>query len=636
MCGIAGFFHADRVIGVDEARARLQRMCDSLAHRGPDGAGVQVLPGSSCLAALGHRRLAVVDLSPAGAQPMQSQDGRFTLVYNGEIYALQALRARLVADGYVFRGHSDTEIMLEYMARYGVEAALPLFEGMFAFALWDQQQQTLTLARDRAGIKPLYWSDYQGVFGFASELKALYPLWPQGKPPVSPQGQLLFAHHGYIPAPHTIHQQVYKLKPGHVMTIKAGAQAPVIKTYWQWGDQAAAVESPIYSAADSGDLVAHAHDVLSESVRITLDADVPVGCFLSGGIDSSLVSALMQSHVSRPVKTFAIGFEEQAFNEAPYARAVAEHLGTDHTELILSESDMLNVVPLMTQIYDEPFADSSQIPTYLVSKLARTQVAVSLSGDGGDELFLGYTRYRDALRAARVAAITPRFLRAGLRARLARMRSLIGGPSRTARYMRLLASPGFEHLYDQMMSYDVPLQHDAETMQQDLCAPADAQLGMLSAAADKMQFMRRFDFQNYMVDDVLTKVDRASMAVSLESRVPLLNNRVLDLAARLPVSALINGDKGKLILRDVLARYVPRPLFERPKMGFGVPMASWIRGPLKEMVHDRLEIALAGDHIFDAVRVRRAFAQHGSGAADHSYILWLVSSYGAWKAQSSL
>ena len=624
MCGIAGFFYRNHVITSDAAQAKIQRMCAQIAHRGPDSADYNIFSQDDALVALGHRRLAVVDLTPAGAQPMTSCDGRFTIVYNGEIYGFESLRQRLLDEGYNFQGHSDTEVMLEYMARYGVEQALPLFDGMFAFALWDHHKKTLILARDRTGIKPLYWTNYQGVLGFASELKALYPLWPDGRPPVCREAKILYAQNAYVPAPYTIYENVYKLKPGHVMTLSPGQDVPDIRAYWQWQDKA---------AAKMDDYTDYAHDVLSESVKITLDADVPVGCFLSGGIDSSLVTALMQSHVTRPVKTFAMGFEDESFNEAPYARAVAQHLGTDHTEMIVGERDMLAVVPMMAQMYDEPFADSSQIPTYLVSKLARQHVTVSLSGDGGDELFLGYNRYRDGIKASRIAAIMPAVARQGLYRGFPQLRSIVGGPSRPASYLRLLASPYYEDLYGRMMNYDTPFCRAVEKQQLEQGAYRTRALGMWSSWEEKARFMRRCDIQRYMVDDVLTKVDRASMAVSLESRVPLLNNRVLDLAASLPLSVMMNKERGKLILRDVLARYLPRPLFERRKMGFGVPMGAWIRGPLKEMVHSHIETAIADDDVFEAGRVRKALSAHIAGQADYSYILWLMSCYGAWKAQ---
>ena len=628
MCGIAGFFLPDRFMDSGQAASTITAMSNCLAHRGPDAAGIKILRGDSSLIALGHRRLSVVDLSEAGAQPMASLNGRYTIVYNGEVYGLNALRQALLDDGYNFRGHSDTEIMLEYMARWGVERALPLFEGMFAFALWDDQEKILTLARDRAGIKPLYWMQYNGTFGFASELKAFTPLWTDGKPPLSRQAKLLYTHNGYIPAPHTIYEHVHKLKPGHFLTIKAGAGVAEIKCYWQLQDKP--------ESLPAGDVVHHAHDVLSESVRITLEADVPVGCFLSGGVDSSLVTALMQSHMSRPVKTFSIGFEQQAFNEAPYARAVAKYLGTDHVELIVSESDMLNVVPMLSDMYDEPFSDSSQIPTYLVSKFAREQVTVSLSGDGGDELFLGYDRYRKALRAAAMAKFVPRFFRQMLCDNMCSLRATIGGPSRISSYMRLLASPNFGAFYNYFVTYDTPLSTGAERDLRALISDAHDGLSMEAFFEDKAKVMRRTDFNRYMVDDVLTKVDRASMKVSLESRVPLLNSRVIDLARRLPISTMMDNQNGKLILRDILARYVPRSLFERPKMGFGVPMAEWIRGPLMDMVAARVDDALQDEEMFDAVRVRKALLQHFEGTHDFSYILWLVSSYGDWKARRDI
>lgn len=626
MCGISGFFLPDRVMDTPRAEALVRRMSDCIIHRGPDGAAIKVHAGSQSLVALGHRRLAVVDLTEAGSQPMVSRDGRFTIIYNGEIYGLDMLRQALLDDGYVFRGHSDTEIILEYSARWGVERSLPLFEGMFAFALWDDREKTLVLARDRAGIKPLYWMNKEGVLGFASELKALMPLFENEKPSVSRQGQLLYAHNGYIPSPFTIYENIYKLPPAHFLTIKVGSREPEIRPYWVWSDQI---------AADNDNWADGLHDVLSESVRLTLNADVPVGCFLSGGIDSSLVTALMQSHCSRSIKTFAIGFEQQEFNEAPYAKAIANHLGTDHTELVVGEAEMLNVVPMISGMYDEPFSDSSQIPTYLVSKLAREQVTVSLSGDGGDELFSGYGRYGWALRAASIAAIMPRGLRRILGNITPSLRSTISGPSKLSSYIRLLGASDFDDLYNNFVTYDTPLTAKHEKNLRDFILSQSLNLPMGASFEEKIRAMRRIDFQQYMIDDVLTKVDRASMAVSLESRVPFLNQRVIDFACCLPVSRLTDGRTGKIIIRDVLARYVPRPLFDRPKMGFGVPLASWIRGPLKDFVSANIETALQSDAPFDPERTRKALKEHLSGSHDHGYILWLISTYGDWQARRS-
>lgn len=627
MCGIAGFFTTRGGISEDSAGALVTAMTDALAHRGPDAASRRILAGASSLVALGHRRLSVVDLSPAGAQPMVSADGRYTIVYNGEVYGLDALRRALVDAGCRFRGHSDTEIILEHIALYGVERTLPLLEGMFAFAVWDDGDKVLTLARDRAGIKPLYWMHGNGMLGFASELKGLRPLWAEGTPRTSADAKLLYALYGNVPAPHSIYENIHKLPPGHVLTIRADGQAPRIESYWRWRDDAAPLPA--------GDLIGYAHDVLSESVRITLDADVPVGCFLSGGIDSSLVTALMQAHCGRLVQTFAIGFEQAAFNEAPYAKAIAAHLGTDHTELIVSERDMLDVVPMMAGMYDEPFSDSSQIPTYLVSKLARGSVTVALTGDGGDELFMGYGRYRRAMTAASGAAFLPQFSRRMLGNALPALWPVIGRPSRVSSYLRLLGAADFSALYENFVTYDTPLSPRAARQARALAAATMESVPMGASFGDRARAMRRADFNGYMTDDVLTKVDRASMKVSLESRVPLLNSRVIDLARGLPVEAMMDPGGDKKILRDVLARYVPRPLFERPKMGFGVPLAAWIRGPLRMMVEDRISTALKDDDMFDAVQVRRAMARHLSGEQDFSYILWLVSCYGDWKAQQS-
>ncbi|HBR68346.1 MAG TPA: asparagine synthase (glutamine-hydrolyzing) [Rhodospirillaceae bacterium] len=625
MCGIAGFFLNDRALDEVAALALAERMTDRIVHRGPDDSGIEVITAGSSLLALGHRRLSVVDLTEAGRQPMVSGDGRFTIIYNGEVYALEALREALLASGYVFRGHSDTEVILEYCARWGVERCLPKLEGMFAFALWDEREKTLTLARDQAGIKPLYWMKRGSMFGFASELKALMPLLDKDMPSISRRGQLLYAHNGYIPAPYTIYEDVHKLLPGHFLTLRTGEETPSIKSYWTWSD--------FSQTEDSADWNSRMHEVLSESVRVTLDADVPVGCFLSGGIDSSLVTALMQSHSRRPVKTFAIGFEQEEFNEAPFAKAVAQHLGTDHTEMIVGEKDMLDVVPMLSGMYDEPFSDSSQIPTYLVSKLARERVTVSLSGDGGDELFSGYRRYGWAVRASSVAAFMPRGIRDVLGAITPGLRPVIGGPSRLSSYMGLLGASDFDGLYDVLLAYDTPLKKADEKEMRAFMRAGSSQCPMGAKIEDKVKAMRRIDFRQYMVDDVLTKVDRASMAVSLETRVPLLNRRVIDMACRLPIERLTDGKTGKIILRDILAQYVPRQMFDRPKMGFGVPLAAWIRGPLKDMVVANIEKALAGDAPFDPARTRKALSAHLRGERDNSYILWLISAYGGWRAR---
>lgn len=627
MCGIAGFLVPDRRYSPEEAVNIVASMSDRLSHRGPDGSDTKVLMGVSYLAAFGHRRLSVVDLSSAGAQPMESADGRYTIVYNGEVYAFEGLRKMLLDKGCVFRGHSDTEVILEHIAHFGVEKTLPLLEGMFAFALWDKREETLTLARDRVGIKPLYWADYSGVLGFSSELKALFPVWRGSRPLLSRHGQILYAHYGYVPAPHTIYEHVYKLEPGHFLTQKATGEQPSIKAYDTNRDL-----SPVPANENLSDYV---HNVLSESVRITLNADVPVGCFLSGGIDSSLVTALMQSHTSEPVRTFAIGFEHPNFDESYYARAVADHLGTNHTELIVGEDDLLSVIPILADMYDEPFADSSQIPTYLVSKLAREQVTVSLSGDGGDELFLGYDRYRRALRVGTALSILPSPLRTILSKQAENIRSLVTNPSKISSYLRVLESPDFAALYNNFVSYDTPLSKTASREFLSMIEHHQYSLSMDASCLEKANLMRQVDVNRYMVDDVLTKVDRASMRASLESRVPLLNSRVLDMAYKLPISALVDDQRGKIILRDVLARYLPKNLFERPKMGFGVPMASWIRGPLKDRIIENIEIALCDNSVFDALRVRKALAAHLKGNCDFSYIIWLVSTYGDWKAQQN-
>jgi asparagine synthase (glutamine-hydrolysing) len=640
MCGIAGFVaNPLHRLSSNQFAAIADAMDFSLRHRGPDGHDFWI--DNDAGVALVHRRLAIVDLSPAGHQPMHSSDGRFVVSYNGEVYNHSEIRTELEAEGQSFRGHSDTEVILESIARYGVSATIRGLIGMFAIAVWDRKDRTLTLVRDRLGIKPVYWAKIDGVFMFASELRALreYPGWT---PRIKAEAVSAYMRHNYIPAPHTIYEDVYKLEPGTVLTLPFGGE-PCLEKFWDARIVAIeGLQNPIRE--DDTALTDRLEALLIDAVGKRMMADVPLGAFLSGGVDSSLVVALMKAANSGPVRTFSIGFEQMDFNEAPYASAIAQHLGTEHTELTVTSREALNVVPQLAEIYDEPFADSSQIPTYLVSAMTRNYVTVALSGDGGDELFAGYNRYQLTSRFWRMLSLMPEPMRrmiaggvtsvsserwdklAGILPRgllpplagdkLHKAASVLGMPDADAVYRRLVshwepsdAVPGVAEprglLWDASVRDDFP----------DLL--------------DRMQFL---DLVTYLPDDILTKVDRASMAVALEARVPLLDHRVVELAWRLPHRAKIRGGVTKWLLRQVLYRHVPPQLVERPKMGFGVPLGEWLKGPLREWADNLISEKRLGDSgFFDVQLVRRHWKEHLSGHRSWQYLLWDVLMFEAWR-----
>jgi len=597
MCGITGFMQP-RGGARDELVRRCRDMADTLEHRGPDAGGVWVDPDYPT--ALGHRRLSIIDLSAAGAQPMASASGRYVLSYNGEIYNFRRLRQEPGVSSYPFRGHSDTEVILAAVQHFGVEGALPRLEGMFALALWDREERCLWLARDRAGKKPLYYGWCGNSFLFGSELKAL-----RRHPDFDDQldrnalGQYL--QYGWVSQPHSIYHRIRKLPPGSLLWVP-GAGEPwqaQPRPFWSAREVAERGEQHRFTGSYEA-AIDELEAVLGRAVGDRMVADVELGALLSGGIDSSTVVALMQKLSDRPVKTFSIGFHEEEYNEAEYAAAVAKHLKTDHHQIYVSPEQALEVVEHLPRIYDEPFADSSQIPTYLVCKLAREQLKVVLTGDGGDEQMAGYTRYRHCLAQWRSIQRMPGAIR--------QLYPPVAGALGTAGWH---------------WARKYALGHGAVPRW-------TRKLGPLLA-------MLHYDYIGSLADDILVKVDRASMAVGLEARAPLLDQRVLELAWSVPTDYLFDGRVGKRLLRDLLTRYVPRPLIDRPKRGFSVPIKSWLVGPLRDWAEDLLsEQALRDQGIFDVDSIRDAWRQHLYGWANHSELMWSVLMFQAWwQAQSA-
>jgi len=625
-------------MGSDALAALVRKMAGAIDHRGPDGDGAWVDPAAGI--ALGHRRLAIIDLSAEAAQPMESGNGRYVITFNGEIYNYAGLRAELEAAGRRFRTHSDTEMMLEAFDAWGIERALNRFIGMFAIALWDRRERRLTLIRDRMGVKPLYWGRHGDVLFFGSQPKSFRPH-PGWNPAIDPDAIAACLAFNYIPAPLSVWRGIRKLRPGYFVTLDADGRATETR-YWDLrgiAREGARQRLP----ADPRAAEAELHDLLKDAVKWRLVADVPVGAFLSGGIDSSTVVALMQTHLSQPAKTFSIGFREGAYDEAAHARAVARHLGTDHTELIVEPAEAQAVVPTLADFYDEPFADASEIPTLLVSRLARRSVTVSLSGDGGDEIFAGYTRYRFAGRLACMLGMLPRALRSGLGksilgispaawdrlfAALPESRRPRLAGDRLHKFARVLDFADADDLDLRLMRHwETPpvAMSSADPGYSELDAEFD---GAVSAPLDRWQLA---DMLTYLPDDILVKLDRASMAASLEGREPLLDHRVIEFAWRMPPALRIAEGKGKWLLRRVLDRYVPRALVERPKMGFAVPIDQWLRGPLREWAEDLLsERSLKSAGLLDPAPVRQRLAEHQTGRRNWQYPLWGALMIQAW------
>jgi len=645
VCGIAGVLDPVGRTGADGLGRLADTMASCLTHRGPDDRGLWVDPGGRV--ALGHRRLSVVDLGPHGHQPMVSGDSRWVLAYNGEIYNFPALRRRLIAEGVTFRGDSDTEVLLGAVQQWGVAGALEASEGMFAFALWDRDRRQIHLARDRFGEKPLYYGWVGGCLAFASELKALRSL-PAFAAELDRRAVALFLRHNCIPAPWTAYQGVAKLLPGHLVTVGESSrpgELPGSRPYWS---ARTAVEHARRRPLDGPPevLADRVEEVLSDAVTARMVADVPVGAFLSGGIDSSLVVALMQQASPRPVHTFTVGFAERAYDESAEAAAVAAHLGTDHTLLRVSDGDAAEVIPRLPDIWDEPFGDISQVPVFLVSRLARTQVTVALSGDGGDELFAGYNRHAWLERLWHRASALPDPVRRTAGAALARVPpGLVDGAARAtdllpirwqvrnpstkvAKVAKVLAASGPEDAYVSLTSH----WGGASALVVDGSGVVDgAGPTPPSGLPGITEQMLWLDTIGYLPDDILTKVDRAAMANSLETRVPFLDRSVFDLAWRLPMDVKLHDGTTKWILRKVLHRHVPASLVERPKMGFGLPIGAWLRGPLRPWAEELLgERRLRVQGVLDPVPVRLAWRQHLQGRRDLGYELWDVLALQAW------
>jgi len=646
MCGIAGLIDR-RLPGRQQLLSVASDMAERLAHRGPDDRGVWAQETAGV--AFGFRRLAIVDLSAAGHQPMESDCSRYVITFNGEVYNHREMRNELHKRGHRFRGTSDTEVMLAAISEWGLRESVGRFVGMFAFALWDSLERKVYLVRDRLGIKPLYYSWSQNVFLFASELKALHahPSFPDE---IDRGALALMQRFGYVPDPHCIRRDARKLLPGNFLEIAVECnsfQEPRVSPYWSIED-ARDTEPVVRLLGNEEQAEFQLASLVREAVRLRMLADVPVGAFLSGGIDSSLVVAVMQSMAYRPVKTFTIGFEEEGFNEARHAREVAKHLGTDHTELVVTANAAQSVIPRIPEMFDEPFADSSQIPAHLVSALARREVTVSLSGDVGDELFSGYDRYVMGARTWNRMAHCPaalrgparRFLRRfspeqwdsayGKFSRLLPAHQLLSGFGRKAHKLaNLLSAQSCGEFYRLLVSQ----WQDASEILVDAQEPSTAfdYVREGQSVATFLETMARIDLVTYLPGDILTKVDRASMSVGLEARVPLLDHRIVEFALRLPMSFKIRGGVGKHILRKLLYRYVPQKLVDRPKMGFGVPIGRWLREPLRDWAQDLLdERAILDAGYFRADVIRQLWREHLTGRVDWSSRLWTVLMFQSW------
>jgi asparagine synthase (glutamine-hydrolysing) len=642
MCGIAGFVDNRGANSAEHCAHTVAAMAAPLRHRGPDDTGVWTDPAAGV--ALAHRRLAILDLSPAGHQPMTSSCGRWVLSYNGEIYNHAELRDELAASGRTFRGHSDTEVLVEACAAWGVEATLRKLTGMFAFAVWDRAARTLTLARDRIGIKPLFWGRYGELFLFASEIKGLraHPGW---RPEIDRESLCAYMRWGHVPAPYGIYRGLHKLMPGEFLVLAPGGE-PRVASYWDPAQVVAAAQSDPLQIGEA-EALEGLDSLLGDAIARRMVADVPLGAFLSGGIDSSLVVALMQAHSSRPVNTFTIGFQEKRYDESAYARAVAKHLGTAHSEVMVSSEDAIALVPELPYWFDEPLAIRSQIPVMMLCRLARRDVTVALSGDGGDELFGGYPGYYIVRAVHRATAgLSPMSRRLvagtvdGLVAGATALHDIMPAACRPELFANRVkqatavvrAGGGISELYAQLystMAGPLPLIGAADEHPMRWQAPQHRNI--VSDVIDRMGY---FALLGTLVDGTLAKVDRASMAYSLEVRVPFLDHRVVEYAWRLPPALKYSKQAGsKHLLRHLLYRHVPPELVDRPKKGFSSPLPVWLRGPLRDWADELLnEQQLKEEGLFDAAAVRACWNQHVAGTCDYWQLLWNVLMFRQWRS----
>ncbi|MDT8388235.1 MAG: asparagine synthase (glutamine-hydrolyzing) [Thiogranum sp.] len=646
MCGITGFLNLARSLDKEVMTRVIEKMTQSLGHRGPDGAGSWIEAQGGI--ALGHRRLSIIDLSSAGAQPMRSASGRYVIVFNGEIYSFRTLRSDLEREGYAFVGQSDTEVLLAAIERRGLKRALQTVHGMFAFAVWDNQKRALSLARDRVGKKPLYYGWCNGTLLFGSELKAL-KIHPDFDKTIDRDALGQFIQYGWISEPLSIYRSIRKLQPGSFITIPSDGppEAASMESYWPSHSVVEqAVSQPFTGSFDKA--VDQLDELMTGAVTERMIADVDLGALLSGGIDSSAVVGIMQKNSSRPIRTFSIGFEEQKYNEAGYASAVAKHLGTEHHELIVTSRQCMDVIGRLPAIYDEPFGDASQVPTLLVAELARQQVKVVLTGDGGDEIFAGYNHYAEGLAQWKLMSRIPYAARAG-------MAGALDFVAEKSWHLLKPENPGtgkrvgsWEKAADKLQRkmrgwrarspQELIASHYSRTSRPESLVPGSAYCRsnltdpqVWAQGVDPLAAMRHFDYAGYLAGDILVKVDRATMAVGLEARCPILDSRIAEFAWRLPDRFLLDGKGGKRVLRAVLDRYVPARLTDRPKRGFGVPIEDWLRNSLREWVEELLSVErLKADGFFDAAAVRRLWEQHLCHWRNNSNILWSILMFQIW------
>lgn len=646
MCGIVGLVNPGE--NQEKINMALHQMVGKLVHRGPDDSGVWFDEGKGI--GLGHCRLSIVDLSPHGHQPMSSSSGRYYISYNGEVYNYQDLMKELELKNYFFKGHSDTVVMLAAIEEWGLEKAIERFIGMFAFALYDRRENILHLVRDRMGIKPIYYGWIDNSFVFSSELKAFKGC--NGfKGKIDRNSLTLLMRHNYIPAPYSIYENIYKLEPGQILTLHCASMKYSVTTFWDLRNIVKKnLSSPLLEREE--DIVQELEILLRDAVKLRMVADVPLGAFLSGGIDSSTVVALMQTQSQRSVKTFSIGFYEEGYNEANHAKEVASYLGTDHTELYITPEEAMSVIPKLPYLYDEPFSDSSQIPTFLVSQLAKRHVTVSLSGDGGDELFCGYDRYRLFINLWNKISLLPPSGRKMLSYAIS---ALPGGFLNAFNFLS-----SFVNKYGSPGNLNDKLHKLAEIIE--VSNPQMLYLNLVSHwkhtgslviggeephtnitnkykwanLPDLVAEVMYLDMISYLPDDILVKVDRASMGVSLEARVPLLDHRVVEFAWRVPQWMKTKENQDKWILRQILYKYVPKELIERPKMGFGVPIGKWLCGPLREWAESLLnESRIRQEGFFEPKIIRKKWLEHISGEYNWQYLLWDVLMFQAWLENSN-